>query len=96
MKIIRQENKWFASHLMRQPHKDSVYRCSKFVIRIDIYNGFLLYNVLTGALYLFQNEDEESSMDLLIENWFYLPEDFNELDWVDFLREKKRKKKDKQ
>jgi len=91
MEIIRQESKWFSSHLVRQPRKDCDYRKSNFVVRLEIPDGLLLYNVLSGALYLLQNEDETQLLDTLIENWFYVPDDFNELDWVDFLRNKKRK-----
>ncbi len=91
MKIIRQESKWFSRHIVRQPRNGNDYRCSKFVVRMEVPDGYLLYNVVSGALYMFQNDEESIFLETLISNWFYVSNDFNELDWVDFLRNKKRK-----
>lgn len=89
MKIVCHENKWFSKHIV--PHSNTgTFQMSKYVLRLKVNEGHLLYNVLSRALYFFSNEEDETTeFETLIKHWFYVPKDFNELDWVDFLRNKR-------
>lgn len=91
MKIIRQEESWFQSHLVRQPKQNIEYRPSNFIIKRKVDDGLLLYNNATGCLVYFMSEDEiYNNTTFLINNWFLLPKDsFNECDWIEYLRNKR-------
>ena len=92
MKNIRQENLWLRTGLIRQPITEQTYRLSTFVVKLQMEDGFLLYNTVTGCILFFENElDLINSKEILIKNWFYIPTtNFDEFLWVDFLRDKKR------
>lgn len=92
MKCIKEEDLWLKIGLISQPIKNQQYRLSKFVVRLSVEKGFLLYNTATGCLLLFENEqDFQDANSYLISKWFYVPTtDFDEFLWIDFLRDKKR------
>lgn len=92
MKIIKEEIHWLKLGLVRQPIKKIKYKLSNFIVKTIIDNGFLLYNTVTGCLLFFEDElDFRRAQNKLISDWFYVPEDnFDEILWVDFLRDKKR------
>ncbi|MCQ2202931.1 MAG: 4Fe-4S cluster-binding domain-containing protein [Bacteroidales bacterium] len=92
MKCIKEEDSWLKTKLIRQPKENLHYRLSKFVVKLSVDGGFLLYNTATGCILYFENEiDFQDSTDQLIQNWFFLPsKGFDEFAWVEFLRDKKR------
>lgn len=90
MEVIRPEQSWFQKHLIKQPKKNIKYRPSNFIVKRMIDDRILMYNTVTGCFLSFISEkDIKENFDFLVENWFYLPDSFNECDWVDFLRKKK-------
>ena len=91
MNCIKEETSWIKAGLIRQPILEQPYRMSTFVIKLQIKDGFLLYNSATGCILHFDNEqDLLNSRDTLISNWFLLPTtNFDEFLWIDFLRDKK-------
>ena len=92
MQCLKEEDNWLKAGLIRQPIEDLQYRLSKFVVKLSVKDGCLLYNAATGSLLFFENDaDFQSSKEYLIANWFFVPiRDFDEFLWVDFLRDKKR------
>ncbi len=65
------------------------YRFLKYVSKVTFEDGLLLYNMLTGEL-LFLNKAEEKLINIknsetykyLIENWFLVPKDFDDLKFI--------------
>lgn len=92
MKCIKDVDPWLVDKLIKQPLHNNPYRLSKFVVRLSVDGGFLMYNTVTGCLLFFKDEqDYNNSKDFLISNWFYIPaNNFDEFNWTDFLRNKKR------
>ncbi len=76
--------------------KDTAYRWMKYLLRIEVEDGILLHNVVTGHLILLTSDEAnalsilpskpEGSMKELIANHFLVPEDFNEYRSVKQLR----------
>lgn len=68
------------------------YRLNTFTIRVDSLNGQLLYNTATGAIVLLRNENDlRTSFDKLKDMYFYVPLDFDDVKWVDQMRETQTK-----
>lgn len=89
MRVIRDSHEWIKRHLVIQPKKNRPYRPIKFLVCHKMGNGILLYNVATGCLlHLDEGKIKDDDLDDLIKMWFYVPNDFNEYDWIEFLRSK--------
>lgn len=69
------------------------YRLSRFVIKIDIQDGWVLYNTMTGSIVAISNEEDlRESLDSLVKMYFYVPQDFDEISFVNQLRVEKSPK----
>ncbi|MBR6285432.1 MAG: radical SAM protein [Bacteroidaceae bacterium] len=67
------------------------YRLNKFVIKVATTDGQILYNSLTGGIVFVNDEDDLSkSFEELKKMKFYVPCNFDEISWVNELREKKK------
>lgn len=76
--------------------KDTVYRLLKYLLQVDVEDGVLLHNCVTGQLILLTNEEAEilstlpqkptETMRELIANHFLVPEDYDEYSSVKQLR----------
>lgn len=74
----------------------SDYRLCTFVLKVEIDNGYLLYNTLTDSLvYLDDSDDLEESLSELIEIKDYVPLDFDELSMVDKMRDEVKRESPK-
>ena len=63
-------------------------RMSSFYYEVKVKSGYVLYNTLTKEI-LFVDEKEyydNEIKNLLFEKWFYVPTDFNEMNFVDDIR----------
>lgn len=68
-------------------HDISKYRLSKFIIRIEKDDEWLLYNSVTGGIVLLKGEDDLiESLGSLIEMKFYVPLEFDEYKWIKDMR----------
>lgn len=66
---------------------ETMYRESRFCVHVPCEKGELLYNTLTGALVLLETgETEQQNMDRLIEERFWIPNDYDEQAYCDSLR----------
>ena len=101
MKTIVEGNERIIKLLGKQSRKKIEYRVMKYTVSSEYNSGLLLYNVLTGKLVLL-NEDESKSykslpstetdfLNELIENYFVVPERFDELFLVKRIRELAKK-----
>ena len=74
------------------------YRLNKFVIKVDVCDGWMLYNTTTGSIvYIHSTEDLYKSLDKLIDMYYYVPLAFDEVMWVNKLRiTKNSESKDRQ
>lgn len=65
----------------------SDYRLNKFVIKVDVQDGWMLYNTTTGGVVFIHSADDLSkSLDKLVEMYFYVPLSFDEVKWVNKIR----------
>ena len=73
------------------------FRLNKFVIKVNVCEGWMLYNTTTGSIvHIHSTEDLYKSLDTLINMYFYVPLAFDEVKWVNELRiTKNRKSKDR-
>lgn len=63
------------------------YRLSRHCVQVQCADGTLLYHTLTGAVYhLPSGETLDAARDALIENWFLVPQTFDENAYADQLR----------
>ena len=63
------------------------YRLNRYVIGVDVHDGWMLYNTTTGGVVLIQSVDDlYESLDKLVKLYFYVPISFDEVKWVDELR----------
>ncbi len=64
----------------KQKHKPSEkYRTSRFCVKLPCEDGTLYYQTMTGTLILLKNDEiPDSCYKELIENWFLVPEKFDE------------------
>lgn len=66
------------------------YRLSKFVIKIDTKEGWVFYNTLTASIVSISDEEDLfNSLDDLIKMYYYVPNDFDEVSFVNLLREQR-------
>lgn len=66
------------------------YRLNKFIIKIEVPDGWMLCNTTTGSvIFIHEDEDLSKSLDELIRMYYYVPMDFDEIKWVDKLRASK-------
>lgn len=64
--------------------ENSTYRRTKLCVETDCPEGTLLFHTLTGMLLLLENQqDADNCRDELIQNWFLVPEDFDEASYAD-------------
>lgn len=89
MEIIQNNNKLISNIIGNQIIDDRVkYRPIKYMLKLAVPGGFLLYNSLTKSLLFI--ELEELNMDkldfFLKENWFLVPADFTERKLADQIR----------
>lgn len=97
MEILMQPNLRMLTLLGEQPvFVDKDYRFMKYCLITDIDNGTLIFNGLTRSL-VFLNSEEIGSIgnindyEFLYKNYFLVPEDFNEQEITDSIREKLKK-----
>lgn len=63
------------------------YRLNKFVIKVDVCDGWMLYNTTTGSVvHIHDTEDLYRSLDKLIDMYYYVPLAFDEVMWVNNFR----------
>ena len=87
-------------HLSQKEKQDAQYRWSAFCVRLPCEEGTLLYNTMTGALFLMgKDENTETSRAELISSWCLVPDDFDERKYsrqirtmVELLHREKNKK----
>ena len=66
------------------------YRLNRFVVKVDVPDGWMLYNTTTGGVVFIDGYDDlYKSLDKLIEMYYYVPLAFDEVMWVNKLRETK-------
>lgn len=66
---------------------NALYRYANFTLKTDCEDGFLLHNTLTGEVLFFDNqEDVENNRQLLIEKYYLVTNDFNDIETVEQLR----------
>lgn len=63
------------------------YRESSFCVEIKVDKGFLLYNTLTKECLYVTREEKIHEKRYLIQEWFYVPNNFDEVSFVDEVRE---------
>lgn len=69
------------------------YRLCKFVVVAEVQKGWMLYNTTTGGVvYIKSSDDLYKSLDKLVEMYFYVPLEFDEVVWVNNLRTQKLQK----
>lgn len=88
MKIISSPIKEVIDIVGAQLVQSCALRKSSFYYEVKIKNGYVLYNTLTKEI-LFVDEEEyhdDAIKNVLIEKWFYVPSDFNEINFVDDIR----------
>ena len=69
------------------------YRLNKFVIVAEVEVGWMLYNTTTGGIvHIKSSEDLHKSLNNLVEMYYYVPIEFNEIEWINDLRTKKNLK----
>ncbi|MCR5150208.1 MAG: radical SAM protein [Clostridiales bacterium] len=80
MKVINPQFEAFAKlNKPQKPDGKTKYRRSDFCVSLPCEDGKLLYNTLTGALYLLdKNEGQDTLKDELIRKWCLVPENFDE------------------
>lgn len=63
------------------------YRLNKFVIKVNVRDGWMLYNTTTGSIvHINSTEDLYNSLDKLVDMYYYVPLAFDEVMWVNKLR----------
>lgn len=66
------------------------YRLNKFTIHVIKGNGWILYNTTTGGIVVIDDEEDfVKSLEELKRMYFYVPNEFDEVLWVNKLRETK-------
>ena len=69
------------------------YRLCKFVVVAKVQEGWMLYNTTTGGvIYIKSSDDLYQSLDKLVEMHYYVPLEFDEVEWVNNIRTKKIQK----
>ncbi len=67
---------------------DQSYKLSSYCVSTDCDDGTLLYNTLTGAMFLIdKDETVEDNIEQMVKYRFCVPTDFNEIEFADGIRE---------
>lgn len=67
------------------------YRLNRFVVKVDVHDGWMLYNTTTGCVVFIPGaEDLYNLLDKLIEMYYYVPLTFDEVAWVNKLRTERK------
>lgn len=82
----------------QQRTKGKKYRLNKFCLQTEVEEGTLIYNGLSGALVMIKpvelmnifTEDPCDYVDFLIANWFLVPENYNEDEILDIIKNNKK------
>lgn len=88
MKIVSSPIKEVIDIVGAQLVQSCALRKSSFYYEVKIKNGYVLYNTLTKEI-LFVDEEEyhdDAIKNVLVEKWFYVPSEFNEMNFVDDIR----------
>lgn len=89
MKIISNTSFFIAQGLGKQKYdSNTTYRSLKFIITAEVEDGVLLFNQLTLQLVLlskqeynnFKGKNNDELFCFFVENWYYVPNDFNEIE----------------
>lgn len=96
MKTIKEPRKKIAQLWRRPEPKQAVYRPMRYLLKTQVEDGLLLYNVVTSEMILLEGEEErlfnglpashDPAMDELIARHFLVPEGFDESKSVEQLR----------
>lgn len=96
MKTIKEPRKKIAQLWRRPEPKQATYRPMKYLLKTQVEDGLLLYNVVTSEMILLEGEEErlfnglpaphDPTMDELIARHFLVPEGFDESKSVEQLR----------
>lgn len=96
MRVIAEGKENVTKLLGKQRVQQTEYRMMKYVLRTECEDGILLHNSITGQLILLNSYEQEllkrlpsmheDGMNQLIENYFLVPNEYNEIDTVDKLR----------
>lgn len=96
MKTIKEPRKKIAQLWRRPEPKQATYRPMKYLLKTQVEDGLLLYNVVTSEMILLEGEEErlfsglpaphDPAMDELIARHFLVPEGFDESKSVEQLR----------
>lgn len=71
---------------VQKEQKNTAYRLTGHMVRTDCPEGTLYFHTLTGTLLLIEDEsDREKFREALIQNWFLVPEEFDEVAFADKL-----------
>ena len=63
------------------------YRLNKYVIKVDVRDGWMLYNTTTGGVVFIHHTDNlHELLGKLVEMYYYVPISLNEVQWVNKLR----------
>ena len=64
-------------------------RKSSFYFEVEVQDGCILYNTLTKEILFVDKEEcrDDTIKNVLVEKWFYVPCDFNEMNFVDEIRD---------
>ena len=96
MEIIRNVNELYINMLGMNPVKlDAKYRWSKLIVSLDIDDGKVLFSGLSRAIVFLHNSELDNLYDIktyefLYRMYFLVPEDYNEIEAVNMLRDKLR------
>lgn len=72
---------------IQEYNKHTSYRSSRYNINLYVKEGTLIYNVLLGALILIEDGKESEDVNcFLVNNWFYVPNDFEDIAFVKRIR----------
>lgn len=99
MEILSQSNEQTLQYLggRQLRTKDKKYRFNKFCVKVEVEEGTLIYNGLSGAMVMIkpvelmniETEDPCDYVDFLINNWFLVPEKYDEEAILKFIKEVK-------
>ena len=88
MEILCSQVKELYDILEEQSYCDCSFRKSSFCYEIEVEGGYLFYNTLTKELlFIDENDDKDYVKRELFKKWYYVPSEFDELKFVDDIRD---------
>ena len=89
MKVISLPLKDVIEITGNQPVDGCVSRKSSFCFEVKVQDGYILYNSLTKECLYFDEAEyiKEDTRNILIQKWYYVPSDFDEIKFVDDIRD---------